>query len=172
MVTKQLNIKHRTYYFYDDLINPKEFDPNLLKLDKKSSVDISIYYIGYVTKKSEYNIKSVNPLHLLTAESDDYIKKKEGNKYLNIAFTDSNNEVLKKYAEVWSGIKDQIKKINNSSVGEYRKDYMKIKFKSDGDLPLNTVLKFSVLTIVIRSVFEKDSKYYSQIFLDDCLYEI
>ena len=65
MVTaKQLNIKTRTYYFYDDLINLKDFDPSLLKLDKKSSMGISIYYIGYVTKKSEYNINSVNPLYL------------------------------------------------------------------------------------------------------------
>ena len=47
MVTsKQLNIKNRTYYFYNDLINLKDFDPKLLKLDKKSSMDISIYYIG------------------------------------------------------------------------------------------------------------------------------
>ena len=49
---------------------------------------------------------------------------------------------------------------------------MKIKFNSDDDLPLNMVLKFWVLTIIIRNVFEKDSKYYPQIFLDDCLYEI
>ena len=49
---------------------------------------------------------------------------------------------------------------------------MKIKFNFDDDLPLNTVLKFPVLTIVIRNVFEKDSKYYPRNFLDDCLYEI
>ena len=60
VTTKQLNIKNRTYYFYDDIINPK-----LPKLDKKSSMDISIYYIGCVTKKPEYNINSVNPLYLL-----------------------------------------------------------------------------------------------------------
>ena len=48
---------------------------------------------------------------------------------------------------------------------------MKIKFDSDDNLPLNKILKFSVLTIIIRHVFEKDGKYYSQIFLDDCLYE-
>ena len=53
MVTKQLNIENRTYYFYNDLINFKDFDPKLLKLDKKSSMDISIYYLGYVTKKTE-----------------------------------------------------------------------------------------------------------------------
>ena len=68
MVTKQLNIENRTYYFYNDLINFKDFDPKLLKLDKKSSMDISIYYLGYVTKKTEYNINSVNPLYLLIAE--------------------------------------------------------------------------------------------------------
>ena len=53
VTTKQLNIKNRTCYFYNDLINLKDFDPSLLKLDKKSSMDISIYYIGYVTKKPE-----------------------------------------------------------------------------------------------------------------------
>ena len=49
---------------------------------------------------------------------------------------------------------------------------MKIKFDSDDNLPLNTVLKFHVLTIVIRCIFEKDGKYYPQIFLDDSLYEL
>ena len=49
---------------------------------------------------------------------------------------------------------------------------MKIKFDSDDNLPLNKILKFRVLTIIIRSVFEKYGKYYPLIFLDDCLYEI
>ena len=171
MVIKQLNIKNRTYYFYDDIINLKDFDPSLLKLGKTSSMDINIYYIGYVTKKPEYNIDSVNPLYLLIKKLDGFIDEKEGNKYLNITLTNSNNDVLIKYAEVWSGIKDQIKKINNDSVGEYDKDYMKIKFDSDDNLPLNKVLKFHVLTIIIRNVFEKDGKYYPQIFLEDCLYD-
>ena len=48
-ITKQMNIQNRTYYFYDDMINIKSFDPNLLKLDKKTSKDIAIYYIGYIT---------------------------------------------------------------------------------------------------------------------------
>ena len=91
---------------------------------------------------------------------------------MNIAFTDSNNEVLKKYAEVWSGIKDQIKKKKKSLVEDYGKDYMKIKFDSDDNLPLNTVLKFHILTIIIRNIFEKDDKHYPQIFLDDSLYEM
>ena len=63
MVIKQLNIKNRTYYFYNELINLENFNSSLLKLDKKSSMDIKIYYIGYVTKKPEYNINRVNLLY-------------------------------------------------------------------------------------------------------------
>ena len=94
MVTKQLNIKNRTYYFYNDSINVKNFDPKLLKLDKNQSTDINIYYIGFVTKKTECNVNSVNPLYLLLGETDGFIEEKEGSKYLNIALTKSNNEVL------------------------------------------------------------------------------
>ena len=50
MRTKQLDIKNRTYYFYYDLINIKDFDAKLLKLDKKTSMGLNTYYIGYVTK--------------------------------------------------------------------------------------------------------------------------
>ena len=58
-------------------------------------MDISVYYIGYATKKPEYNINSVNPLYLLIVELDGFIEEKEGNKYLNISLTHNNNEVLK-----------------------------------------------------------------------------
>ena len=60
-------------------------------------------------------------------------------------------------------IKDQIEKINGSKLGEYGKDYM--KFNSDDDLPLNKQLKFFNLTIIVRTVFEEDGKYYPRIFL-------
>ena len=61
MVTKQLNIENRTYYFYNDLIDIKDFDPRLLKIDKKTSMNLGIYYIGYDTKKPEWGVNSVNP---------------------------------------------------------------------------------------------------------------
>ena len=48
---KQINIKNRTYYFCNDMINIKEFDPNLIKIDKKSYKNIGIYNLGYITKK-------------------------------------------------------------------------------------------------------------------------
>ena len=118
-------------------------------------MDISIYYIGYVTKKAEYNIDSVNPLYLLISELDGFIEEKEGSKYLNTSLTYNSNDILIKCAEVWSGIKDQIKKLNNGSVVENAKDYMKIRFYSDDNLPLNKILKFHVLRIIIRNIFEK-----------------
>ena len=69
-----------------------------------------------------------------------------------------------------NGIKNQIKKINDKP-GKYEDDFMKIKFNSDDNLPLNKPLKFNNLTIIARSVFEEEAKYYQQIFLDECLYE-
>ena len=69
------------------------------------------------------------------------------------------------------GIRNEIERINGSKEGEYGKDFMKIKFNSDNDLPLIKPLKFHALAIVVRSVFEEDGKFYPQIFLDKCLYE-
>ena len=86
--------------------------------------------------------------------------------------TDYDNNVLKKYSEVWKGIKNQIVKINNGLEGEHDKDYMKIKFDSDDDLPLNKVMKFYDLTVIITSIFEKNGKYYPQIFLDNSLCDV
>ena len=84
---------------------------------------------------------------------------------------DENKELLKKYGDVFNGIRDKIKEINSNDC-DYEKDYMKIKFNSDDDLPLNKSLKFTLMTITIRCVFEEDGKLYPQVFLDDTLYEL
>ena len=76
---KQINIKNRTNYFYNDIINLKDFDSNLLKIDKKHYKKINIYYIGYITIKKidDYeNINSVNPLSLLVNHASGYIEEK------------------------------------------------------------------------------------------------
>ena len=73
-----MNIKNKSYYFYNDLINIKDFDAKLLKLNKKSYKNIDIYYIGYITKKDKSKIDSVNPLYLLVHRIDGLLKKKEG----------------------------------------------------------------------------------------------
>ena len=90
-------------------------------------------------------------------------------------FDDSVNEnkrLLKRYADVWDGIKYEIKTINGGKENDYGKNYMKIKFNSDDNLPLNKPLKFHAMTIIIRSVFEEGDKLYPQVYLYECLYEL
>ena len=76
-----------------------------------------------------------------------------------------------KYTKLLNTIKNSVKKVNNKLV-EYEKNFMKIKFNSHDNLPLNKILKLHNITIIIRSVFEEDGKYCSQFFLDECLYEL
>ena len=123
---KQINIKNRIYYFYHDQINLKDFDAKLLKVDKKNYKDIGIYYIGYVSlKKIENcnNINSANPLYLMINEMIGHFEEKNENKYLVLGEIDENKEVLKKYEEVWEGIKKEIETINGGEKIEYGKDF-------------------------------------------------
>ena len=171
---KQIHNKNRTCFFYNDIIDLKKFNARLLKIDKKSYKSISIYNVGYITKKKIDDcekINSVNPLYFLISNASGYIEEKDVNKYLIFDSTDENKELLKKYNDVFNGIRDKIKEINSNEC-DYEKDYMKIKFNSDDDLPLNKQLKFHNMAITIRSVFEEDGKLYPQVFLDDSLYEL
>ena len=163
----------------------------MLKIDKKSYRDIGIYNIGYITKKKIddcENIYSVNPLYFFVDRASEYVKEKELNPlYLHIdhasgyikekdadkylIFGSTNKELLQKYNDVWNGIKNKIKGVDDSEC-DYENDYMKIKFNSDDNLSLNKPLKFYLMTITIRSVFEENGKLYPPHFLDDALYEL
>ena len=101
-----------------------------------------------------------------------HIIKKNESKYLVFDLIDENKEVFKKYTELWDGIKNEIETINGSEVGEYDKDFMKIKFDTDDDLPLNKQLKLHVLTIAVRSVFQDEGNFCPQVYLGECLYEL
>ena len=165
-------IKNRTYYFYNDIIDIETFDSNMLPLDKKSYKDLDIYNIGYVTIKEigqGYDINSVNPLYLCIDHANGYIEEINEDKY-QIFDTDKNKELLKKYDDVFNGIIDKTKKIDDDWL-EQSKDYMKTKFSADGNLPLNKPLKLYNMTVTIRCVFSEDNKLYSQVFLDDALYK-
>ena len=76
MATKQINIKNKTYYFYNDLINIKDFDAKHLKLDRKRSMGLGIYYIGYVDKNPHWNVNSINSLYLMINRIDGSIEEK------------------------------------------------------------------------------------------------
>ena len=124
---KQINIKNRTYYFYNDQIDLKDFDAKLLKIDKKDYKDIiNIYYISYETVKKTANcnnINSIDPLYLMINEMIRHFEEKNENKYLVLNDVDENKEVLKKYEEVWEGIKKEIETINGGEKIEYGKDF-------------------------------------------------
>ena len=82
-VVKQIDIKNRTYYFYNDIIDLKTFDERLLKIDKTSYKNIGIYYIGYITIKTidDYEtIYSVNSFYLRIDHASGYIEEENGNK--------------------------------------------------------------------------------------------
>ena len=113
--TKQINIKNWTYYFYNDQINLKDFDASLLKVDKKNSKQIDVYYIGYVTLKEIANcnnINNVNPLYLMIDKMIGHFEEKNVNKYLALDDVNENKKVSKKYEEVWGAIKKEIETIN------------------------------------------------------------
>ena len=110
---KQINIKNRTYYFYNDIIDLENFKSNLLKIDKKSYKDIGIYNIRHITVKKIYdckNIHSVNLLYLRINHANGCIEEKGVNKYLVFASTDENKELLKKCSNVLMKLETKSKK--------------------------------------------------------------
>ena len=103
-----LNIKNKTYYFFNDMVDIKDFQSNLLTIDKKPHKDFDIYYLGYITIKEIgdcNNIRSVNPLYLIFNSATGYFKEENEKKYLILDSTE-------KYEEVFSDIISEIETIN------------------------------------------------------------
>ena len=178
MAIGKLNIKGRSYYFYNDLINIKNLNNNnKLKLDKKCVLGNDVYYIEYITKKPQCNVYSVNLVYLIINKIKGHFEEVDGDKYLIIS--SENGNIMQKYQEDFDGIKIKniiqkiIKKINDyGQLIKYDENYMKIKFNTDDNIPLNKIIYFPTIIIIIRSITKKDDKYYPQLFLDDCLYEV
>ena len=125
------------------MINIKNLDSDLPKIDKKSCKNIDIYYVGYITIKNigaYESIHSINALYLIIYKVDGYIEENEGKTYLIFASTGKSKEVLTKYTELWYGIKNWIEKINYKP-GKNGKDLIKINFNSHDNLSLNKLVK-------------------------------
>ena len=134
--TKEINIKNRNYYFYNDIIDLDEFHESKTKVDKKDFSDIDIYYLGYERKNkiSECNvINSVNLLYLRIININGQFKRgKDDAWYLVI----SDKDVYKKLVDIFESIKNNIKE-KTWDVVEYDKNYMKIKFESNNIFPID-----------------------------------
>ena len=114
-------------------------------------------------------INSVNPLYLRIRDLRGKFKKgKDDNAWYLIISGDADN--LRKFANIWKRIRAKIEETSDDFV-QYDKDYMKIKFESNDILPTDNIINMHQVTIIIRLVFQKGEKLYSQIYLDDCLYK-
>ena len=151
----------------------KDFDKTKLKIVKHDCVDRYVYHIDYVK-----NINNVNPLYSIIPEFYGYIEERESRKYLNIALTGINNDVLSEYEKMCDGILEQVRKINDFAyISE--KYYYKIKVESvkcdddkdNIDLPLDKWIKFSAVTISNRLLIEKDNKLFLESYLEECLHK-
>ena len=122
-----------------------------------------------MTKKTEYGIDSVNPLYLMINRMKGHFEEKDGDKYLIISL--KSGDTIQKYQEVFDGLKEIIKKINDYSQPiKYDDNYMKIKFNANDNISLNKIMYLPTITITIRSVTKNDDNYYPQVFLDEFLY--
>ena len=171
---KKISIENRPYYFFSDIINIQNFDPNLLRIDKISfkTINAVFYCIKYITMKSlnDVNFDCKNSRYLVFNGVGGYIGKIKEDNYQISASTDKNKEVLEKYTELSDQIKTQIETINGSKPIEYKKDFIKIRFEADDDLPLGRVLSIPVI-VVTGSIFQEGSKYYPQVVLHECVYK-
>ena len=166
MNTKSLKIKNQSYYYWNDIVFIDDFDIKYFKINKRESrVGIDVYYIGYILYKLEYITNSVRPLYLgIKSLLGSVVIVIDGYSDRYLVIDKSNIEVI----NVFNTIKEYIEdKIISSKIDEFDK----IRFSSDIDLPLGTLIKFKMLTIISRCIIEKDDKYYPEIYLDDCLYD-
>ena len=97
-----------------------------------------------------------------------YFEEINKSKYLTLVPT---NERKEKYEELWNKIRDLIKSVAKHS-DEYGEKYIKIKFNSDDELPLNKTVEIPSIIIVVRAVLHKINKYYRQVFSDECIYKL
>ena len=116
-------------------------------------------------------ICNVNPLYLIFGEVNGYFEEINGNTYSTLVPTNESKVKYKKYGELWSEIIDLIRSITKKS-DDYDENYIKIKFDSDDNLPLNETIEIPIVTIVVRAVFHEYNIYYPQIFLNEHLYKI
>ena len=140
---KDKDIKSRKYYFFKD-IDIKSFDPNNLKIDEKSYKNILIYYNGYVMIKKYLKINCVNNLYIIFSKAKRYFEEINKSKYSTLVPTNEHKEEIKKYEELWSKIRDLIRSITKNSDDNDEK-YMKIKFNSDEELPLDKAIEVSTM---------------------------
>ena len=166
MSIKSLKIKCQAYYYWNDKVYIDDFDIKYLKMKKRESrVGIDIYYIEYVLYKPEYIENSVVPLYLNVKSLLGSVEKLNGSSDRYLVIDKSNIKVINVFNTIKEYIEDKI--ILSKIEG-----FDKIRFSFDIDLPLGKLIEFKILTIIIKRIIKKNDKYYPEIYLDECLYDL
>ena len=166
MNVKSLEIKNTSYYYYDDIVHADEFDKNLIKVDKKESrIGADIYYISYIVNKPQYNINSVNPLYLILKDVKCTVEKIEGSNDRDLVIDLNNKDGLNVFDDMFNFISNKINKIDGDDKNVY--GYMKLNFNYDVDLPLDKLIKFHTLTIIVACAIRKANKFYPEIYVEE-----
>ena len=171
-------MKNKSNYFWDNIVYLDDFDVKLVKVVKRESrIGVDIYYVGYVLEPND-DIDSISPLYLVVNHLFGRVEKIKGSSDRYLVVDENNKEVVNVFDKLWKFIKDEINgllkrnhKITFSNADNKINEYKKLRFSSDVDLPLDTLIEFHFLTIVINCVIEKGNKYYPEIYLDECLYK-
>ena len=164
MVIKSLKIKNQSCYYWNDIIFIDDFDIKFVKINKRESrIEVDIYYISYAVNKLEYDTNSVKPLYLSVKSLLGSVEKIDGSSDKYLVIDKSNIKVINIFNTLRKYIEDKV-------ILDKIDGFNKIRFSSDIDLPLDTLIQFKILTIIIKCIIKKDDKYYPEIYLDECLY--
>ena len=151
-----LDIKNRLFTLFAKVVNILDFIPKRLSIQKAGSGDMCIYYINY----------NKNPFYLVIDDLKGYFKENNGNTYLTMTFKSKSQKMM--YTRIWEEIKKVINEVDQFS--NYDKNYDVISFDTDDILSLNSIINVYSITIIIKSVFKDNNKFYPQIYLTDCRY--
>ena len=180
MNIESLKIKTKTNYNWDDTVYIYYIDVKLIKVIKRElRIGVDIYYIGYVFD-SEYEPHSIKPLYLLIDRLLGHIEKIKGSSDRYLVVNISNKKIINIFDKIWKYIEQRItadgiwkfaeEKLIFDNENNEIKEYNKLRFSSNLDLPLDTLIEFRALTLTASCVIEKDGKYYPEIYLDEGLY--
>ena len=178
MNIESLKIKTKTNYNWDDIVYEYDIDVKLITIIKRESrIGVDICYIGYVFD-SEYKNHSIKPLYLVINLLFGHIEKIKGSndRYLVFNINNNNNinnkKIINIFDKIWKYIEQRItadgiwkfveEKVLSDNENNEIKEYNKLRFSSDLDLSLNTLIEFRALTLTISCVIEKDGKYYPE----------
>ena len=151
-----IDIKNRLFTLFAKLVNILDFNPERLNIEKTKSSETCIYYIKY----------DKDPFCLVINDLKGYFEQNENNKHLTLIFKSQRQKII--YTKIWEEIKNLINEVDEFS--NYDKDYYAISFDTDDILSLNSIININSMTIIIKSVFKDNNKFYPQIYLTNCTY--